>query len=106
MKENQLYRLEKIGDGRLGQLWQGEFVADRHNIIPIVVRKLKPDTRTGVASAFRTEMNALRQVRHPHVQQVVCVSALSEIPFIAFEDICRLDLKEFLKGKFVRQTVL
>ena len=98
VKEGQLQKLEKIGDGKLGQLWQGEFIEDRNHIIPIVVRKLKADTRSCVNSAFRMEMNALRSLKHPNIQQVVCVSALSEVPFIAFECRYRLDLKEFLKG--------
>lgn len=98
VKENQLEKLEKIGDGKLGQLWRGEFIEDRSNIIPIVVRKLKKDTRLCVISSFRMEMNSLKNLRHPNLQQVVCVSALSEVPFIAFECRHRLDLKEFLKG--------
>lgn len=97
MKEQYLINLEKIGDGKLGQLWQGDYIKGRSTVVPVLVRKLRSDTPSIILSEFRQEMNLLRGLRHKNFQPVACVSTMSEIPFIAFECQHRQDLKEYVK---------
>lgn len=97
MKEDHLVNLQKIGDGNMGQLWKGDYVKSRHLLIPVLVRKLRFDTASSVVSEFRKEMNQLHCLKHRNFQQVACVSAMSEVPFIAFECYHTQDLKEYLK---------
>ena len=97
VKEGNLRKREKLGDGKLGQLWYGEYAIGQNKTIPVLIKQLAPETRSCIISEFRKEMAMLRDLRHAHVQSVVCVSAMSELPFMAFEYTNQTDLKEFLK---------
>lgn len=111
VKESRFANLVKIGDCKLGQLWQGEFVETKNKVIPIVMKRIKAETRANVISEFRLEMNMLRALRHRNLQNIVCVSTMSEVPFIAFEFKQKVDLKEFLKSNktegqdFISQSI-
>lgn len=41
-------------------------------------------------------MKQLRSLKHPNLEQIVCVSAMSEIPFMAFDGNHKMDLKEYI----------
>ncbi|XP_065680238.1 tyrosine-protein kinase transmembrane receptor Ror isoform X6 [Hydra vulgaris] len=97
VKEGSLHKCKKLGEGRFGQLWYGEYAIRRNNTIPVLIRQLAPETRSCIISEFRKEMTLLRDLKHEHVQSVVCVSAMSELPFMAFDYKNQTDLKEFLK---------
>ena len=92
--------LVKIGDGKIGQLWQGQYrrTCGDNKTIDVVVQKLRNDTRSCVISEFRNQMNALRSLKHPNVEQIVCISLISEVPFMAFDAGGRYntDLKEYI----------
>lgn len=106
VKEACLSNLIKIGDGKLGQLWQGFFQQSRDKIIPVLVRKLKTDTRSSVISDFRQEMNSLRCLKHTNIELIVCISLMSEVPFMAFDGRNKTDLKEHIFGNDDVTTVM
>ncbi|XP_066918249.1 tyrosine-protein kinase transmembrane receptor Ror-like isoform X2 [Clytia hemisphaerica] len=97
VKEACFSNLIKIGDGKMGQLWQGQYKQPRdHKTIDVIVRKLRTDTRTCVISEFRNQMNSLRALKHPNIEQIVCVSLMSEVPFMAFDGRHKTDLKAYI----------
>jgi len=72
----------------------------------VLVRKLRTDTRSCISSDFRQEMNSLRTLKHPNIEQIVCISLMSEVPFMAFDGRHKTDLKEYIFDSENISTVL